>query len=182
MTKDKATKPRSLTDDSLPLGFSAATHESGRTYYIDHNTRTTSWLHPRGAQLAKPLTPGLPYPYERDFNENGRAYYLNHRTQTTSWLNPVKLAELKATGILDIKMDERVTRGEAGNGWPWIVKETVECGPRQGEEYWVNYRLACVNNRSPEYRKGVYLANAKLKAKVMAAWERRGETWRKAKL
>ncbi|KIN00128.1 hypothetical protein OIDMADRAFT_145644 [Oidiodendron maius Zn] len=166
MTADEATRSGSPADD-LPAGLEAAISKSGRTYYIDHNTKTTSWMHPRGAQFCKPLTSGLPYPFERKFDESGYAYYVDHDTRTTSWLNPVKLNELKAAGILnDDKADDLVIDGKAGDAWPWIVKETIESGPKKGEEYWVNYRRGpegVVNNHSPEDTKAGYLAAAHIR-------------------
>jgi hypothetical protein len=167
MTIDEAIKSGSPTDDELPAGFNAAISKSGRTYYIDHNTKTTSWVHPRGVQFCKPLTAGLPYPFERQFDEKGRAYYLDHDTRTTSWLNPVKLSELKAAGILGAEIDELVIDGRAGDEWPWIVKETIESGPKKGEAYWVNYRhgsKGTVDNRSPEGTKAGYLATAHIRS------------------
>jgi hypothetical protein len=182
MAVDEATKAASQAgDNTLPAGFSAAVSKSGRTYYIDHNTKTTSWVHPRGSQFCMPLTAGLPYPFERKFDENGRAFYVDHDARTTSWLNPVKLNELKATGILDTEMDDLVTDGRAGDEWPWIVKETIESGPKKGEQYWVNYRRGpngAVDNRGPEDTKAGYLATAHIRA----AREKKDEAGRDAKL
>ncbi|CAF4872032.1 unnamed protein product, partial [Rotaria socialis] len=33
----------------LPRGWEARKDAAGRTYYVDHNTRTTTWHHPSGA-------------------------------------------------------------------------------------------------------------------------------------
>lgn len=165
MTVDEAT--------TLPAGFEARVSEAGKTYYVDHNTKTTSWVHPRRAQDA------LPRPFERDFDEKGRAYYLDHNNRTTSWLNPVKLEELRAAGVMDMEMTELTIYGSTGNEWPWIVKETVEFGPHKGEEYWVNYRLGpngSIGDRSPESEKAAYLATRHIREARQArqARERRG--------
>lgn len=181
MTVDEATKTGSAADANLPAGFEAAISKAGRTYYIDHKMKTTSWTHPLGAKFSKPLTEGLPLPYQRDFDPKGRAYYMNHDSHTTSWLNPVKLAELKAAGVLDVEADELAIDGKAGDEWPWIVKEVVDSGPHKGEEYWVNYRRGpngFVDNRSPEDVKAGYLAATPARE----ARERKEDARRDAKL
>jgi hypothetical protein len=96
-------------------------------------------------------------------------------------LNPTKLAELKATGILDKEMDQLESDGKAGDSWPWIIKEVIESGPQRGEEYWVNYRQfpdGCANNKSPEDTKAGYLASAEARA----ARERKEAAERDARL
>ncbi|ESO12819.1 hypothetical protein HELRODRAFT_62284, partial [Helobdella robusta] len=51
---------------------------SGRPYYVDHNTKTTSWDRPT------PLPPG----WEMRLDEHGRPYYVDHNTRTTTWQKP----------------------------------------------------------------------------------------------
>uniref|UniRef100_A0A8B9F4J8 E3 ubiquitin-protein ligase n=1 Tax=Amazona collaria TaxID=241587 RepID=A0A8B9F4J8_9PSIT len=48
------------------------------TYYVDHNTRTTTWERPQ------PLPPG----WERRVDDRGRVYYVDHNTRTTTWQRP----------------------------------------------------------------------------------------------
>uniref|UniRef100_A0A8C6M942 E3 ubiquitin-protein ligase n=1 Tax=Nothobranchius furzeri TaxID=105023 RepID=A0A8C6M942_NOTFU len=50
----------------------------GRMYYVDHNTRTTTWERPQ------PLPPG----WERRVDDRGRIYYVDHNTRTTTWQRP----------------------------------------------------------------------------------------------
>uniref|UniRef100_A0AAY3ZZ29 E3 ubiquitin-protein ligase n=1 Tax=Denticeps clupeoides TaxID=299321 RepID=A0AAY3ZZ29_9TELE len=52
--------------------------QHGRTYYVDHNTRTTTWERPQ------PLPPG----WERRVDDRGRIYYVDHNTRTTTWQRP----------------------------------------------------------------------------------------------
>ncbi|KAJ8313202.1 hypothetical protein KUTeg_009243 [Tegillarca granosa] len=49
-----------------------------RPYYVDHNTRTTTWERPQP----------LPYGWERRFDPRGRPYYVDHNTRTTTWQRP----------------------------------------------------------------------------------------------
>ncbi|EEU35879.1 uncharacterized protein NECHADRAFT_9974, partial [Fusarium vanettenii 77-13-4] len=51
---------------------------SGRAYFVNHNTETTTWEHP------SPLPDG----WEARATSDGRAYYVNHNTKTTSWDDP----------------------------------------------------------------------------------------------
>ncbi|KTG44095.1 hypothetical protein cypCar_00048670, partial [Cyprinus carpio] len=50
----------------------------GRTYYVDHNTRTTTWERPQP----------LPMGWERRVDDRGRIYYVDHNTRTTTWQRP----------------------------------------------------------------------------------------------
>uniref|UniRef100_A0A673CK89 E3 ubiquitin-protein ligase n=1 Tax=Sphaeramia orbicularis TaxID=375764 RepID=A0A673CK89_9TELE len=80
---------------SLPSGSTAADSEShlqhihtlrdsweqrvlphGRVYYVDHNTKTTTW--------ERPLPPG----WEKRVDQRGRFYYVDHNTRTTTWQRP----------------------------------------------------------------------------------------------
>lgn len=47
-------------------------------YYVDHNTRSTSWERPQ------PLPPG----WEVRRDARGRVYYVDHNTRTTTWQRP----------------------------------------------------------------------------------------------
>ncbi|XP_012867960.1 PREDICTED: NEDD4-like E3 ubiquitin-protein ligase WWP1 isoform X2 [Dipodomys ordii] len=64
--------------ESLPSGWEQRKDPHGRTYYVDHNTRTTTWERPQ------PLPPG----WERRVDDRGRVYYVDHNTRTTTWQRP----------------------------------------------------------------------------------------------
>uniref|UniRef100_A0A6Q2XMI5 E3 ubiquitin-protein ligase n=1 Tax=Esox lucius TaxID=8010 RepID=A0A6Q2XMI5_ESOLU len=66
------------TSDPLPPGWEQRKDPHGRTYYVDHNTRTTTWERPQ------PLPPG----WERRVDDRGRIYYVDHNTRTTTWQRP----------------------------------------------------------------------------------------------
>lgn len=138
------------TTSDLPIGFEEVIDpNSAKPYYRDHDTKTTSWQHPRHIILHEPYTPGLPYPYERKMDEKGRAYYVNHETKTTSWMHPVQVERLKTSGILDRESDPY--GGEDGQAWKgWILGAIAGKGDYEGMEYWVDYHDGTVNWRSPE--------------------------------
>ena len=52
----------------------------GRTYYVNHNTKETSWNPPN----VKPLPEG----WEAKRDPEGRVYYIDHTTRTTTWIDP----------------------------------------------------------------------------------------------
>ena len=86
----------------------------GRPYFVDHNTRATTWLDPRrqqanqvAAPAAQPLTPGqtasslaqaqqqaantlgpLPAGWEMRVTPNGRFYFVDHNSKITTWDDP----------------------------------------------------------------------------------------------
>ncbi|XP_029378157.1 NEDD4-like E3 ubiquitin-protein ligase WWP2 [Echeneis naucrates] len=62
--------------DSLPAGWEQRVLPHGRVYYVDHNTKTTTW--------ERPLPPG----WEKRVDQQGRFYYVDHNTRTTTWQRP----------------------------------------------------------------------------------------------
>ncbi|XP_064010623.1 NEDD4-like E3 ubiquitin-protein ligase WWP1 isoform X3 [Pogoniulus pusillus] len=71
-------QPGNACTEPLPLGWEQRKDPHGRTYYVDHNTRTTTWERPQ------PLPPG----WERRVDDRGRVYYVDHNTRTTTWQRP----------------------------------------------------------------------------------------------
>ncbi|KAF8136296.1 hypothetical protein EV363DRAFT_1319230 [Boletus edulis] len=88
---------------SNPPYYSGYTPE-GRPYYVDHNTRTTTWIDPRrqtvirvmGAngqntslqpQAFSQLGP-LPSGWEMRLTSTARVYFVDHNTKTTTWDDP----------------------------------------------------------------------------------------------
>ncbi|XP_039512609.1 NEDD4-like E3 ubiquitin-protein ligase WWP2 isoform X2 [Pimephales promelas] len=62
--------------DALPTGWEQRILPHGRVYYVDHNTKTTTW--------ERPLPPG----WEKRVDQRGRFYYVDHNTRTTTWQRP----------------------------------------------------------------------------------------------
>ncbi|XP_077592081.1 NEDD4-like E3 ubiquitin-protein ligase WWP1 [Stigmatopora nigra] len=76
--KPRQQAPAAGAPDPLPPGWEQRKDAHGRTYYVDHNTRTTTWERPQ------PLPPG----WERRVDDRGRIYYVDHNTRTTTWQRP----------------------------------------------------------------------------------------------
>lgn len=68
----------SRENEPLPPGWEMRYDTYGRRYYVDHNTRSTSWERPQ------PLPPG----WEMRRDPRGRVYYVDHNSRTTTWQRP----------------------------------------------------------------------------------------------
>uniref|UniRef100_A0A914C5D6 E3 ubiquitin-protein ligase n=1 Tax=Acrobeloides nanus TaxID=290746 RepID=A0A914C5D6_9BILA len=67
-------------DEPLPEGWEMRHDPYGRTYYVDHNTKSTTWERPSST----PLPPG----WEMRRDPRGRVYYVDHNSRTTTWQRP----------------------------------------------------------------------------------------------
>ncbi|KAM3876779.1 E3 ubiquitin-protein ligase NEDD4-like [Diretmus argenteus] len=81
----------------MPAGWEVRSAPSGRPFFIDHNTKTTSWEDPRlkiPVQMRRrpsldpadlgPMPPG----WEERVHSDGRIFYIDHNTRTTQWEDP----------------------------------------------------------------------------------------------
>lgn len=80
--RDTIVNPTANThhDDPLPEGWEMRVDSHGRTYYVDHTTKSTTWERPSN----EPLPSG--WDWRRD--NRGRVYYVDHNTRTTTWQRP----------------------------------------------------------------------------------------------
>ncbi|XP_015230450.1 PREDICTED: NEDD4-like E3 ubiquitin-protein ligase WWP1 [Cyprinodon variegatus] len=76
--KPRQQAPNAPASDPLPPGWEQRKDPHGRTYYVDHNTRATTWERPQP----------LPTGWERRVDDRGRIYYVDHNTRTTTWQRP----------------------------------------------------------------------------------------------
>ncbi|KAI8882360.1 E3 ubiquitin-protein ligase RSP5 [Backusella circina FSU 941] len=87
----------------LPPGWEMRRNAEGRPYFVDHNTRTTTWVDPRRQQYISTIGPGsnlqvqvqpvsqlgpLPSGWEMRLTSTGRVYFVDHNTKTTTWDDP----------------------------------------------------------------------------------------------
>ncbi|XP_060930147.1 membrane-associated guanylate kinase, WW and PDZ domain-containing protein 3a [Limanda limanda] len=91
-TQDESQEP-------LPKNMEMAYTETGMVYFIDHNSKTTTWLDPRLAKRAKPPEKceegELPYGWEKIEDPQYGTYYVDHINQKTQFENPVMEAKMK---------------------------------------------------------------------------------------
>ncbi|KAJ8407248.1 hypothetical protein AAFF_G00278220 [Aldrovandia affinis] len=88
-----SSKRRESSELPLPAGWEEARDYDGRVFYIDHNTRQTSWIDPRD-RITKPLTfadcvgDELPLGWEVVYDQQVGVYYIDHINKTTQIENP----------------------------------------------------------------------------------------------
>ncbi|CAL8350146.1 unnamed protein product [Merluccius merluccius] len=81
----------------MPAGWEVRSAPNGRPFFIDHNTKTTTWEDPRlkiPVQMRRrasldpadlgPMPPG----WEERVHSDGRIFYIDHNTRTTQWEDP----------------------------------------------------------------------------------------------
>uniref|UniRef100_A0A8C1WZE7 E3 ubiquitin-protein ligase n=1 Tax=Cyprinus carpio TaxID=7962 RepID=A0A8C1WZE7_CYPCA len=81
----------------LPPGWEMRIAPNGRPFFIDHNSRTTTWEDPRlkypvHLRTKASLDPGdlgpLPPGWEERVHADGRTFYIDHNTKKTQWEDP----------------------------------------------------------------------------------------------
>ena len=89
---------------ALPAGWEERYTPEGRPYYVDHNTRTTTWVDPRRQTIVRVMGPNgnnlsvqpqtisqlgpLPSGWEMRLTSTARVYFVDHNTKTTTWDDP----------------------------------------------------------------------------------------------
>ncbi|XP_064165136.1 E3 ubiquitin-protein ligase NEDD4-like isoform X10 [Anguilla rostrata] len=85
------------TQSFLPPGWEMRIAPNGRPFFIDHNSRTTTWEDPRlkypvHMRTKASLEPGdlgpLPPGWEERVHADGRTFYIDHNTKNTQWEDP----------------------------------------------------------------------------------------------
>nr|XP_018901439.1 PREDICTED: E3 ubiquitin-protein ligase Nedd-4 isoform X2 [Bemisia tabaci] len=89
----------------LPAGWSLQVAPNGRVFFIDHNTRATTWVDPRTGRASPmpnqshstseehrqepedELGP-LPEGWEERVHSDNRIFFIDHNTRTTQWEDP----------------------------------------------------------------------------------------------
>ncbi|XP_047209919.1 membrane-associated guanylate kinase, WW and PDZ domain-containing protein 1-like isoform X9 [Girardinichthys multiradiatus] len=99
----------------LPENWEMAYTENGELYFIDHNTKTTSWLDPRCRDKApRPLEDcdddELPPGWERIDDPVYGVYYVDHINRKTQYENPV--VEARRQKILEQQQPPQPPEGE----------------------------------------------------------------------
>ncbi|XP_053557126.1 E3 ubiquitin-protein ligase NEDD4-like isoform X3 [Bombina bombina] len=81
----------------LPPGWEMRIAPNGRPFFIDHNTKTTTWEDPRlkfpvHMRTKASLNPNdlgpLPPGWEERIHLDGRTFYIDHNTKITQWEDP----------------------------------------------------------------------------------------------
>uniref|UniRef100_A0A8C1Z8U6 E3 ubiquitin-protein ligase n=1 Tax=Cyprinus carpio TaxID=7962 RepID=A0A8C1Z8U6_CYPCA len=92
------------TSGGLPPGWEEKQDSKGRMYYVNHNSRLTTWTPPliqvRLSPLSREMSPQhtrahtpehagpMPAGWEARSAQNGRPFFIDHNTKTTTWDDP----------------------------------------------------------------------------------------------
>ncbi|KAF8462478.1 hypothetical protein JB92DRAFT_2161777 [Gautieria morchelliformis] len=119
----------------LPHGWEERRTAEGQLYYMDHNTRTTSWHRPPASSTSLHLRGNdnpetsdsaeshpLPAGWERRLDHQGRIYYVDHNTQSTTWDDPRGTAA-PAPRVLTHSRSSR-NLGPLPSGWQMRMTST----------------------------------------------------------
>ena len=85
---------KSTPEQCLPAGWETSRNEKGREYFIDHNTKTTTYQDPRTrpqyveADTRASRPEPLPSGWEMRYGRTGALYFIDHNTRTTTWTDP----------------------------------------------------------------------------------------------
>lgn len=106
----------------LPAGWEERYTPEGRPYYVDHNTRTTTWVDPRRQTIIRVMGPNgqntalqpqtisqlgpLPSGWEMRLTSTARVYFVDHNTKTTTWDDP-RLPSTLDSNVPQYKRDFR---------------------------------------------------------------------------
>uniref|UniRef100_A0A452VG87 HECT-type E3 ubiquitin transferase n=1 Tax=Ursus maritimus TaxID=29073 RepID=A0A452VG87_URSMA len=107
----QVTQPSEVEQGFLPKGWEVRHAPNGRPFFIDHNTKTTTWEDPRlkipahlrgktsldSSNDLGPLPPG----WEERTHTDGRIFYINHNIKRTQWEDP-RLQNVAITGPVSL--------------------------------------------------------------------------------
>ncbi|KAI9454451.1 HECT-domain-containing protein [Lactarius psammicola] len=136
-------------EEGLPPGWELRYDPRGRSYYVDHNTRSTTWNRPPPS-LSAPipaahassarapetiLSPNttnadgtyadvrLPLGWEERRTPDGRPYFVDHHTRTTTWNDP-RRTSASASAATTTALANRAALGSLPSGWEMRMTST----------------------------------------------------------
>ncbi|KAF7329028.1 E3 ubiquitin-protein ligase [Mycena venus] len=88
--RNVSTTPSNNVTGSFPDGWEERYTPTGRAYFVDHNSQTTTWDDPRrrGEGGQGPAPGALPSGWEMRLTPTRRPYFVDHNTRTTTWDDP----------------------------------------------------------------------------------------------
>ena len=147
-TSTPVTQPVPRGED-LPPGWELRFDPRGRQYYVDHNTRSTTWTRP-ASQPPPPMAPHntgptqaseeiltpnttnadgtyadvrLPLGWEERRAADGRPYFVDHHTRTTTWNDP-RRTSASAAAATTTALANRAALGPLPSGWEMRMTST----------------------------------------------------------
>ncbi|CAF1011549.1 unnamed protein product [Rotaria sordida] len=86
-TNTQSNDASNSTEESLPEGWERKHDNQGRTYFLNHISKTTQWEDPRRMDNNIFDMP-LPQGFEMRYTKEGQVYFLDHNTKTTTFRDP----------------------------------------------------------------------------------------------
>lgn len=124
----------SVLNQKIRKGCTAHITKSGRLYYMNHETKTSSWLPP--VESWDSGGNGLPYGWEAAFDRDGKTYFINHVNKTTTSEDPRKDSDEEPPQPREVELLRDPHKGfgfVAGSEKPVIVRFVTEGGPSEGQ-------------------------------------------------
>lgn len=162
-------------NNDIPDGWELRHAADGRPYYVDHSTRTTTWVHPRehmaaAAALHRPQpapapapTPAptasdvvpLPQGWEERQTPDGRPYFVDHSNRTTSWADP-RASQAQAVVASIPTTQSALNLGALPSGWEMRMTSSgriyfVDHNTRTTS--WDDPRLPSNDPTAPQYKR-----------------------------
>nr|XP_035929572.1 protein WWC2-like [Halichoerus grypus] len=156
-------RARESAELPLPAGWEEARDYDGRVFYIDHNTRQTSWIDPRD-RITKPLTfadcvgDELPLGWETVYDKQIGIYYMDHINKLTQIEDPREQWRREQERMLK---EYLIVAQEALNAKKEIYQIKQQRFELAQEEYQQLHRMCEDDNRSYTGSFSGYSANTK---------------------
>ncbi|KAM5289812.1 protein WWC3 isoform 9-T9 [Glossophaga mutica] len=156
-------RARESAELPLPAGWEEARDYDGRVFYIDHNTRQTSWIDPRD-RITKPLTfadcvgDELPLGWETVYDKQIGIYYMDHINKLTQIEDPREQWRREQERMLK---EYLIVAQEALNAKKEIYQIKQQRFELAQEEYQQLHRMCEDDSRSYASSVSGYSANTK---------------------
>ncbi|XP_076339672.1 WW domain-containing oxidoreductase [Tachypleus tridentatus] len=79
--------PETDSEDELPPGWEERVTLDGKVFYVNHETKSTQWMHPSSGKKKK-VSGELPYGWERQVTNDGHVFYVDHVNEKTTYTDP----------------------------------------------------------------------------------------------
>ncbi|KAJ8249141.1 hypothetical protein GJAV_G00231600 [Gymnothorax javanicus] len=118
-----------LGQDTLPVHWSYGVCRDGRVFFINDESKSTTWLHPR---TGEPVNSGhmirsdLPRGWEEGFTAEGASYFINHNQRVTAFRHPVtgQISPENADFSLQERPSSQMSQSQPEERPPSLVSES----------------------------------------------------------
>ncbi|KAG5667716.1 hypothetical protein PVAND_015687 [Polypedilum vanderplanki] len=101
--------PETDSEDELPPSWEERVSPEGHVYYLNHQTKSTQWTHPRTNKM-KRVTGDLPFGWEKKVEDDGKILFINKEKNIQSFTDPrLAFAQEEAGHTVRQKFDSSST-------------------------------------------------------------------------